>query len=208
MLIKKKKILAKDKMISKTGLKLEYGFTDGMINKFLPNHDKEVENPYCKCAAPMKLYLVSRVKRIIKTKKFQDICKNSEKRREGAIKAVKTKELKAIEFAKSLDISIDKILPKDVLIQKAIYSYNEFNCDKNNFEFASLNSDSNFLNRITVNYIRHEMTDYEELLFETFGIVGKHLAINIIRRKIYDTIKNNYAWLSEECEKQMKIRLI
>lgn len=52
VIYKRKKILVKDQMVSKKGLKLGYGFTDGMISRFLPNPDKEVTNTYYKCAAP------------------------------------------------------------------------------------------------------------------------------------------------------------
>lgn len=46
----------------------ERGWTDGMIKKFLGEPDDTLVNPVFKCAAPMALYDINRVKRIEKRK--------------------------------------------------------------------------------------------------------------------------------------------
>lgn len=199
-------MLEERKTINKNNLKSKYGFTDSLIKKFLQNHYKEVRNPCYASAAPMKLYYLDEVEKIIDSQEFKIFIEKSKKRQEIAKKSVKTKELKAIEFAQALNIQINSNLTYKELLINAINSYNDFNFYKENFCTASLMSDSDFLNRITVNYIRHELTDYEALLYNRFGITGKNLAIDIIRIKIYNKIKNNYPMLSDECNKQMIIR--
>ena len=58
------KKVAEPKMLSQTGVRKKYKFTPSWIAK-LGEPDKVVDNPYYKCAAPMKLYAEDRVLHLI-----------------------------------------------------------------------------------------------------------------------------------------------
>ena len=52
---------AKPAMITITRTKGEYGWTDTLVQKHLGEHDREAPNPHYRSAAPMRLYLLDRV---------------------------------------------------------------------------------------------------------------------------------------------------
>lgn len=61
-----------------------------------------------------------------------------------------------------------------------------------------------FLQRITVNYIRHVLTHYDQAIEETAGRVGKMDAINLLRKRVYGAISEAYPDLAGECERQRR----
>jgi len=64
---------------------------------------------------------------------------------------------------------------------------------------ASESSDERFLDRITVNYVRHELTNYDGLLASLHGKVGIAEAKELVRERVYDAICDAYPALLEEC---------
>ena len=87
----------------------------------------------------------------------------------------------------------------------------ESSCDKSdNYQsnsMASEDSDDAFLSRIMVNYIRHDLSSYEERLDMLFGRVGKREAYRILLKKIYKAIKKAYPSLADECNRQLSRKL-
>jgi hypothetical protein len=57
------------------------------------------------------------------------------------------------------------------------------------------------LERITVNYIRHNLTEYETHLKKVAGQAGR-----VVRRRVYDEIAAQYPEYAEECKRQMRDR--
>jgi hypothetical protein len=94
------------------------------------------------------------------------------------------------------------LMNKDRLIDSACKSYNDWNETWNSDEAATKNSDSLFLQRICVNYLRHEKTTYEDHLYEIHGRVGVLEAYFSIKDKVLDAIAKAYPWLVEECNRQ------
>jgi len=59
-----------------------------------------------------------------------------------------------------------------------------------------------FLHRITVNYLRHELTGYEAVLGSLRGLIGRAEASQLIRGRILAAIAEAYPWLAGECRRQ------
>ncbi len=59
----------------------ERGWTDSLINRFLPYPDAEEPNPVHKGGAPMKLYLISRVREVEYSPEFTEAVKALTKKR-------------------------------------------------------------------------------------------------------------------------------
>ena len=94
------------------------------------------------------------------------------------------------------------VRPVTDVTARAVQDYNE-----NSREFrASLDSDPAFLERITVNYIRHSLTDYDRSLAELAGKTGIVSGVAAIREKVYGAIAAAYPDLSDECDRQMRAR--
>lgn len=202
--------IVKEQFITKSNIKSNYGFSDKMIEKYLTLCDKEVCNPYYANAASMKLFSVSRVEKLLELeevkKELEDRVKKQETIKKSNNKSKETKINNIIKYVSELNIDIGIIMEREKLTNLAINSYNDFNLSKGYDNFASKYADDDFLNRITVNFIRHNITNYECLLDEVFSKAYKNYGIELIRKKIYNLIGSNYPWLKEECNKQFEAR--
>ena len=98
---------------------------------------------------------------------------------------------------------------QEVVVDAAIRAYNRFHEDLyydrgHEYEPASRDSSPEFLQRITVNHLRHNLSNYEARLDALFGRVGKQEAYRILNAKIYERIAAEYPMLKEECERQLR----
>jgi len=188
------------------------GWTDKGMGLFLKTHDKEAKNPVFKSASPMKLYLIQRVEKAEQTKRFQEFQSKNKTKREGSKKAVDTKRQNLLQEIKGWNIQLEQ---KDLenIKKSAIYSYNQFKQEMaeefDNYDFtpATIKSDVLFLNRIIVNYLRHNLSNYDDKLEEIFGKVGKAEAYHIINKKIYSKMAEVYPFLKDECDNQLMRKL-
>ena len=190
-------------MISQQKLK-ERGWTDGLIKKYLPNADQTSPNPYYNNGASMRWYLLSRVKQIESTRGWQADKAKAEKRQQSALKGVDTKLAKMKEHLDDIEIKVPK-LSREYLVNRACQHYNDRQRFRSYGEgsYATPTSDEPFLQRITVNYLRHTLTEYEPRLKEVKGKVGRDDAYFEINRKIYNAISEKYPDLKDECDRQM-----
>lgn len=197
--------------LTKKALKTR-GWTDKAIDLFLKTPDKETKNPVFRTAPPMKLYLLNRVEKVEQTKEFQDFQTKNKQKKEGSHKAVETKKKNLLNEINNWKIKLEH---KDlkVIEKNAIYSYNQFKQERSdesgNYDFIPANnkSDKIFLNRIMVNYLRHNLSDYDSRLADIFGRVGTSEAYRIINEKIYSKIAEIYPELKDECDNQLMRKL-
>lgn len=180
------------------------GWTDAAIKKFAPHPDDTRPNPYYKCAAPMKFYLIARVKRIELRKTWIAWTAGSADSMQSSATAVSTKEQKLQEYVDAIEIVVPE-MGTDVLTSRAIQHYNAW---WTGTEKRAHDSDSqDFLDRISVNYLRHELTSYEEHLDEIAGKTGAKEARIDLSEKVYDAIGDAYPDLWFECQEQLKRRM-
>ena len=71
---------------------------------------------------------------------------------------------------------------------------------------STTGSDDAFYNRIEVNYLRHEGTQYDDELHAYFNKVGVRDAVDRVREHVYGLISAAYPHLKEECDRQLTIR--
>ena len=91
------------------------------------------------------------------------------------------------------------------LKQRAAADYNRLWLERGCYEkFATAKSDEGFIRRICVNFIRHELSEYESQLDQAHGRINAETARTNIRRRILDAIAKAYPWLSDECRRQKK----
>lgn len=158
-----------DKLYTKTHLK-DRGWTEGLIAKLLPEPDQTKPNPHYRSGPPMKLYRPDRVAEAEASQAFRGATAALAGRRQAAQKAVSTKRAKLNAYLESLKIKVPR-LDKDRLIKRACDHYNDRQNESSDL-YASESSDPLFLERITVNYLRHELTRYEYELTKIAGQVG------------------------------------
>lgn len=189
------------------------GWTDTAIERFLGDHDKEVPNPYYKSAAPMKLYKLSRVEEAEQSQAFLHFKAQSKPRQEASQKALTTKRKNLLRKVTEMEIYIQRKNLEDI-ITDAVKAYNSFkSCmadERGDFDYqqATVNSDKEFLNRITVNYLRHRCSPYEKILDKIEGKVGTKEAYTLLNEKIFQKIGETFPELKAECDRQLEEKIM
>lgn len=182
----------------------ELGFTARLMGKYLPDADKIVKNPY-NSHALIRFWLKTKIDALIAEPPLRDelatVMKHRATRQAGAKKAVETKVRKTTDrvslLCKSLKLRYKR--PLDKVRWDALQRKEE---QYRNAEFYS--ADPATIDRWTVNYIRHNMVDYDYCLEKLKGVVGKDEAYAILKNYVLDLIKSTYPELAEECERQKR----
>lgn len=160
-------------------------------------------NPVFKCASPMKLYSLKQVEEIEQLDEFVSWKERVSKRKESAKKSVATKAKKLLELVKSFKVQVKR---RENTVLLAIDAYNTFHEQFEDYRFASTSSSKEFLDRITVNYIRHNLTSYEVGLGKIFGRTGKSTGYLLINQKIFQRIAEVYPEFAPEAQRQFETK--
>lgn len=181
---------------------LEQGWTKGLISKFFPEPDAQATNPKYRGAAPVKLYSVEKVNAVIQTEEYRLAREKVEKRKLAAKKAVNSKRANSLaKYEKDVEkISVERI-PLDKLRTLALDDKQDW-YDLNLSERFAYDADENTVRRWMVNYVRHNMTMYDNLLIDWKGLVGIRNMYVSLHAQVLDKIAKVYPELHEECERQ------
>lgn len=196
--------LNNNNLITKTGLK-ERGWTESLIKRFFPVPTKEAPNPYYRSVgAPMKLYDIDKVNSIESSRNFIEAKTVTEKRIVAGIKSAEKRRKSAIEWAKTLPNPDIPVYSRGKLYMLACQHYSDLWLSRGSIDkWADTRQSTDFLNRISVNYLRHVQSPYEGRLIATRGMVGASEARQIIRDRILSIIATKYPWLADECNRQI-----
>ena len=191
----------RDKFFNIKQLK-ERGWTQSKINSWLKEPDATIANPIYRSASPSKLFLIARVKRQEKNKRFIEWIDKSKSKRQKLSKTLKevnaNKRRELIMYINSLNITIPK-MSYSKLTKLAIEHYNDLWHSRGRYEkVATALDDRAFLNRICINMLRHEQEIYEEELYNLFGKIGKEEGYLILKEKVNSEICKIYPLLFEE----------
>lgn len=199
-----RKELLKIEKITKTEL-LSIGWTKKLIEELLPVPELKV-NPRYKNSPKMKLWNKNDVDKAMQTIEFTTYQEKAKKKRQAAQKAVDTKINNLMqEISKKISNINVSIIDFNELVRLTLEAkqnwYNQNSYDYNNTKNA-YETDKQTINRWVVNYIRHNLTDYDENLYNIFGKVGCHDAYIKYRKAVLNKIVESYPEYREECLKQ------
>lgn len=193
---------------------LALGWTKKLINDYLPDPVLR-KNPFYSSAAPMKTWNKDDVFRIMEQEDFKAAFAKAQKRKESASraasKAVETKKQNLLKNTEAFVNSITiRVIDDEKLIKKAKRNaYDEY-CLKHPDMYVEYSyyahAEETDVNRWVVNYIRHQLTSYDERLFTFRGKVGKEDAAVLLRELILERIAEVYPKYKEECKDQIKTR--
>ena len=200
--------------ITYTRLIKELGWSKELAEKYLPEPTL-VPNPYYKCAAPMKLYSLEDVQKVSQTEPVRGYLEarmeKRAKRAESSKKAVATKKLKLFEEVnKKIEQIVVELLDDSTLRNLTISAKNNWNA-WNDYKgtFTPINSsdvDKSTMDRWVVNYIRHNLTEYDEDLYNMKGKTGVREEYFRYKNVVLDKISEVYPKYKQECERQ-KIKI-
>jgi hypothetical protein len=164
------------------------GWTKSLISELNLKPDLEKTNPKFPTATPMKLYRTQKIYDLERTEQFQAVTADKE---EVSI----SPEL--LEYVQNVELEFDDI-PYE-LTHLALDSYNTWLLNsasvisgRKPLIEVGVEADTDFLYRIKGNYIRHHLSNYENILgfvqahdcgFEEFGELKKLLNLHSAKKK-------------------------
>ncbi len=126
-----------------------------------------------------------------------------EKRAQVARQVTEERRAKILRWVEELKVEVERFPDRDALTREAVEHYNCLWQDRGRDDkFADVNADPAFLERITVNFLRHEGTQYEERLVDIWGKVGAEEARERVKIRVLEAIGKAYPHLAEECVRQ------
>jgi len=194
--------MEKPQMISIAGLKAR-GWTQALIT-LLGEPDVVTRNSHYAKSAPMRLYDTARVASFEVSSEFLAAKAKAARRQCGAKTAVQTKRAALTQRVLEMQVSVET-RPEHWVRRAAIKAYNEWHWDEDG---TAEDAPAEFLERITVNFIRHNLTAYDRALEEVAGRVGIASAVQAIRARIYSAIGESCPALADECSRQLMRRAL
>ena len=194
--------MEEEKLITQSVV-LTMGFTKSMIAKLLPPPVLK-NNPRYASAAPMKLWKKADVLDVMGTEAFQAEAAKVARRKAGASKGVETKRENARALADELisAIHVQRIdLPE--LEELALQAQQDWYDSRGRGEFVDPDRDD--MDRWMVNYIRHNLCEYDNSLqglFRPGKMANKDILYPKVKCETLAKIAQVYPELAEECKKQ------
>ena len=177
------------------------GWTDAMVRDLLGEPDTTRRNPVYRAASPMRLWLRARVEHVEQSDTFARRRRQAEARSKSGTAAAQRKREQLIAQVEAEPVPVPQ-LPLSQIRRDAIAHFNARGALRDHGDRATEDSDPDFLDRITVNYLRHELSDYEARLTGLFGQVGRAEATTVVREQVYGAIADTYPDLAMECDRQ------
>ena len=178
----------------------ERGWTDAMIREYLGEPDATRPNPRYSSAAPMKLYLTERAEAAEASPEWAERKAVGASRRAAGAAAAARKRTETEALARQLAAYLvaSVVLPANPQ-EAAIAAYNKWHSDNctcsgwNELGFCGKRADASdppeFLRRITVNHVRHQLTGYDRAYNRLVGRVGHRDAHEILRAEVNTAIE-------------------
>lgn len=190
---------------NKTQLK-ERGWTESIIKKLLKDIEP-IEFWGVYKSVPQKCYLISLVEEIEKTDEFKEYYEKAKTRKEIGKKTAELKRNKNIEKLKQhlKSITIEVIKDDNKLWEETFNDKMEWYECCGNWESIS---DKNSINQETkerwiVNYIRHNLTNYDDYCYAIYSKVGVGEMYCILHEYVLTEIGKLYPRYKNECIKQI-----
>ncbi len=197
--------------ITITRLRSEYGWTSQLVDKHLGEHDREAPNPHYRSAAPMRLYLLDRVQETMAgnpglRQQLQEILdrrqKNQEHREENTLKR-RQELLRQTELLGPI-IIMAPTRDASKLMGMATESRRRFLEETLIYEDYEIpvNDGSITAQERAVSMIRHEFTNYEQLLEEmprSRDLETNALIYRTLKTRVMKAIADEVPQLAQAC---------
>ena len=186
--------------LTKTAVTTRPGWSATLVARLLGEPDQRKRISGYKW--PLALYALARVEQAEASAAFHEAQAALATRRAAAQQAVATKTTRLMAAVEAMRITVARRDLAQVRQSAIAHYYDRSGGDV----FASPQDSPAFLERITVNYLRHVLTRYDQALLSIAGKTGNRTALAVIRRRIYTAIADAYPALSAECARQLAER--
>lgn len=181
----------------------ERGWTPALVRAFLGEPDKTKANPFYKSAAPQKLYLVDRVKKIEASEPF--LAKKALAAKRSHVSLVRAEKARQALAAEVLSKVRVRNMPFDVLRHQALSSQTQRNETRGDFSSDPASAQEHHIHRWMVNYARHELSNYDQIRIRYAGKVGVHEAAEAVRSAVLTRIAELWPPLGKACRQAERV---
>ncbi|MGP4089686.1 hypothetical protein [Streptomyces sp. KR55] len=197
--------------LSAAGLRAR-GWTPAMVRQLLGEPDLLRPNPHF-CSAPQtRLYSIERVEAAELSEEFRAASAVAARRSAAARAAASRRRREVVARIAAEPIDVPRLAPHRLATlavehrnrrdEERAYERWEHVPDPATVESAEPGA----LDRWKVNYLRHRLTRYDELLDGLYGSTGRAAAEELLRRRVCAAISKAYPDLAQECERQLRER--
>lgn len=190
-------------LLSQTEVLARPGWTKAAVDRFLGAPDQTKPNPMYRSGAPMRLYSGDRIKAVESTDTWRTWSTKSALRSERARAVAERRRAEVLEWVDCLHIALPPS-DEEKLVKCAVAHYNLLWEERGQYEkHATVHDDREFLDRITVNYLRHEVSHYERDLDRLYGKTGADEARLRLKERVLQAIAQAFPFLAPECGHQV-----
>lgn len=192
-----------DGYISATAVKTEYGFTDALIKRFLPE-PVLAKNPFYLSASPMRMYAVSDVEAAMADPEFAAAKEKAFRRSASAKAAAEARRQAFFDYVNSIDIKVP-IIEREALIRESLRNkqdHYDYVASLGGYDYEPFSalycSDEETIKRWCCNYLRHQCTNYDTVLKGFKGKCGREEGYEIYHNRVNSKIKEAYPYLFDD----------
>lgn|GEM_PF-1922780 len=182
----------------------ERSWTERIIKKLNLTPCGIIQNPECG-AAIIKIYDRKLVELFEATDEFKAMVKEDKSKKKGALKEDKKRKERLLEKVENIEITIEYV-PESLLKKMALADYNTWHIEKRQtFEWASGRSDRKFQQKLRHNYIRHNLTNYDQIMNRIAKKIHGKDEYAEIRRILLKRIKEAWQTAAKNEKKKNKL---
>ncbi|WP_329278366.1 hypothetical protein [Streptomyces sp. NBC_01451] len=199
--------------VSLAGLRAR-GWTGGMVHRLLGTPDRLSVNPRLRAAPQVRLYRVERVTAAERTDGFRRMSESSARRSAAVRNAVQRRRSEVLERIRTEPIEVPRLDPGKLALRAVEHRARQEAAAGGPTEPDDGDSapDTGHAGRASltpwkVDYLRHRMSHYEQLLDGLPGgerDSGRAEAAELLHRRICAAIGEAYPPLEQECERRTR----
>lgn len=190
--------------LSAAGLRAR-GWTAGMVRQLLGEPDLLRVNPHFRAAPRIRLYRVERVEAAERSEEFRAVAAAAARRSAAARVAARRRRREVLARIAAEPIDVPRLAPHK-LAALAVEHRDRRDEEQAYERRGPLPEGAAGLDRWKVDYLRHRLARYDELLSGLHGGAGRVAAEELLRRRVYAAIREAYPLLAQECERQLSER--
>jgi hypothetical protein len=197
--------------LSAAGLRAR-GWTPAMVRQLLGEPDLLRSNPHFRSAPQTRLYSIERIEAAERGEEFGAASAVAARRSAAARAAALRGRREVLARIAAEPIEVPRLAP-DRLVALAVEHRNRLDEERALWRWGHVTrpatadcAEPGALDRWKVDYLRHRLTRYHEILDELYGRTGRAAAEELLRCRIYAAISKAYPGLAQECERQLRER--
>lgn len=186
-------------------LRKERGWSERLIEDLLGEPDRLARKQARRYGRakyrPAKLYASGRVNIAEQDERFIAYQAKRQRRSQASKRTADRKRAELEAWAHNVPIAV-KPLPLDAVYKRSLESREAWETSRGRSNFDGGNAPAGVRARWAVNYVRHELTSYDDTLLQAYGEVGIDRAVAAIRNRVLGEIASVYPELAAECARQ------